>query len=189
MIAAVFPANETLRIQALYRTRLLDSIPDEVFQRLARCVAQATGAPIALLTLVDTDRQWFLCRVGLDAEQTPRDVSFCGHAVATAEVLSVNNAFDDKRFFNNPLVVGPPFVRAYLGGPIITSDGLALGTICAIDNEPRNWTEADKTIVRELASVAASLIAARSAKLELQDMIGALSNRDGPRRYNRTDSG
>jgi hypothetical protein len=95
IIPAAIPANEPQRIQALYRARLLDSVPDEVFQRLARCAAQATGAPIALLTLVDTDRQWFLCRVGLDAEQTPWDVSFCGHAVATAEVLAVNNAFDD----------------------------------------------------------------------------------------------
>lgn len=181
MIPAAIPANEPQRIQALYRARLLDSVPDEVFQRLARCVAQATGAPIALLTLVDTDRQWFLCRVGLEAEQTPRDVSFCGHAVATAEVLAVNNAFDDERFFNNPLVIGPPFVRAYLGAPIITSDGLALGTICAIDTEPRRWTESDKIIVAELASVAASLIAARSAKLELRDMIEALPNQDRPR--------
>lgn len=179
MISAPIPENEAVRLQTLYRSRLLDTVPDEVFQRLVRCVAEVTGAPIALLTLVDRDRQWFLCRIGLEAAQTPRDVSFCGHAVASGEMLVIKNAFDDRRFFNNPLVLGPPFVRAYLGAPIIALEGLALGTICAIDTEPRNWTEADMVVVPELAAVAASLIAARSAKFELHKMVEAISSRKG----------
>lgn len=179
MISAPIPENEAQRLQALNRSRLIDTIPDEVFQRLMRCVAQVTGAPIALLTLVDSDRQWFLCQVGLDTAQTPRDVSFCGHAVATGGTLVIQNAFDDKRFFNNPLVLGAPFIRAYLGAPIITPEGLALGTICAIDVEPRNWTETDKVIVTELAAVAASLIATRSAKFEFHEAVEAISRRKG----------
>jgi GAF domain-containing protein len=170
MTPAPIPAGESARYEALLRTRLLDPIPDESLQSLARCVARMTGAPIALVSLVDKDRQWFLCKVGLQAEETPRDISFCGHAIMDREPLIVPNVFNDVRFFNNPLVVSPPNLRAYLGAPIITRAGHPLGTLCALDTEPRDWTANDMDLVCELAQVASSLIEARTVRPELRDL-------------------
>jgi GAF domain-containing protein len=173
MIAAPLPADEPARMQALHRARLLDCPPEANFERLVHALATAMRTPIAALSLIDHDRQWFLSSVGLDVSETPRQISFCAHAVASRATLSVPDVSKDVRFFDNPLVATPHNFRAYLGAPLITERGDALGAFCVLDIEPRKWTNADVTMIVDLACTAAELINARTARLELHDMIQA----------------
>ncbi len=122
---------------ALGSYRVLDTEPEPEFDDLARLAAHILGTPIALVSVIDVDRQWFKARYGLGATQTPRDISFCGHVVASEAPLVVNDAFEDPRFADNPLVVGNPHVIFYVGVPLRTDDGFVLGTLCAIDHSPR----------------------------------------------------
>lgn len=167
MLPAPTPDNELQRLAALLRHRLLDSIPDQSFEAITRCVTLGTGAPTAVISLVDANRQWFMCKVGLEASETPREISFCGHAICERQPLVVPDSLKDPRFADNPLVTGTPFVRAYLGVPLITADGYALGTLCAIDHKPKYWTPRETLLVSELASVIVALVQSRSMKLEL----------------------
>lgn len=171
MIAAPVPPDEPKRLAALLRLKLLNSTPDQCFEAITRAVATALNVPVALISLVDAERQWFMCRVGLDARETPRAVSFCGYAILEAEPMIVPDALQDPRFANNPLVLGPPHVRAYLGAPLVTGDNDALGTLCAIDHKPKAWTPSEVSIVSDLARVAVALIQARAEKLELAALI------------------
>jgi PAS domain S-box-containing protein len=134
------PANEQQRLRALHRYDVLDTPPDPSFDALTTLAANIMDVPIALISLVDADRQWFKSRYGLDAPQTPRDVSFCGHVVAGEAPLFVSDAQKDVRFADNPLVTGAPRVRFYAGMPLRTPDGFVLGTLCAIDHEPKALT-------------------------------------------------
>lgn len=138
MKPAPIPANEAERLAALRRYELLDTPPEAEFDEVARLAAHVLGTPIALVSLIDTDRQWFKARYGLEAPQTPRDVSFCGHVVADGTTLLVPDARADARFVDNPLVTGEPRVGFYVGAPLRTPDGYLLGTLCAIDHAPRN---------------------------------------------------
>jgi GAF domain-containing protein len=174
MIPAPAPANELQRLTALLRLKLLDSTPDAAFDALTRCLVRATGVPIALISLVGADRQWFMCRIGLEATETPREVSFCGHVICGTAPLVIANALDDPRFADNPLVLGPSHIRAYLGVPLITSEGFALGTLCAIDTAPRAWSAHDIAQAKDLAQVVMALIEARAFKTELGDSFAAL---------------
>lgn len=175
MTPAPTPANELQRLSALLRLKLLDSSPDAAFDAMTRCLARATGAPVALISLVDAERQWFMCRIGIDTKETPRAVSFCGHAICETEPFVVNDALKDERFFDNPLVTGSPHVRAYLGAPILTAESLALGSFCAIDTAPRVWSANDIAIARDLSQAVAALIEARSIKTELGESFEALA--------------
>jgi signal transduction histidine kinase len=131
------PARERRRLAHLDRLGVLDTSPEPGFDRIVNIVADICQAPIVLVSLIDRDRQWFKARRGLDVSETPRDWAFCDHALARASVLEVPDAAQDPRFAGNPLVVGPPFIRFYAGAPIRLSDGIALGTLCVIDPEPR----------------------------------------------------
>ena len=137
MKAARIPENEAERLRALESYRVMDTPPESSFDDLTTLVARILDVPIALVSLVDADRQWFKSRYGLDAPETPRDISFCGHVVAEQELLVVPDAFEDNRFHDNPLVTGDPRVRFYAGVPIRTPDGHILGSFCAIDHEAR----------------------------------------------------
>lgn len=130
------PANETARVQALHGLELLDSAPEERFDRLTRLAKRLFNVPIALVTLVDTNRQWFKSCVGLDATETPRDVSFCGHAILQNDLLLVPDAREDVRFHDNPLVTGAPNIRFYAGYPLTVPNGNKMGTLCLIDTKP-----------------------------------------------------
>jgi PAS domain S-box-containing protein len=134
---APIPVEEMERVALLHQFQILDTDREESFDRLTRLASLITGAPIALISLVDADRQWFKSRHGLEAEQTSRDISFCGHAILTDEITVIPDAAVDDRFADNPLVTGDPFIRFYAGVPLIAREGYRLGTLCVIDTEPR----------------------------------------------------
>lgn len=147
------PKDEAERLAKLRDYMILDSLPEASYDRITRLASQILGTPIALVSLVDQDRQWFKSRVGLDATETPRDVSFCTHAICQDEVLVVEDATLDERFSNNALVTGDPSIRFYAGAPLRTSDGLNMGTLCAIDTKPRSITADEKQLLTDLAAI------------------------------------
>src|SRR5256885_8674135 len=131
------PANEADRLRKLQEYAILDTAPEPSLDGLTALAAHIANTPIALISLVDADRQWFKSRYGLDVPEIRRDVSFCGHVVASEAPLVVPDACRDDRFADNPLVKGDPHVRFYLSLPLRTPDGFVVGTLCAIDRVPR----------------------------------------------------
>jgi diguanylate cyclase (GGDEF)-like protein len=177
MLAPSKPANEAVRIQALHALNVLDSAPEERFDRLTRLAKRLFNVPIALVTLVDKDRQWFKSCVGLDVNETPRDVSFCGHAILQDELLLVPDAKQDKRFHDNPLVTGEPKIRFYAGYPLTVPNGNKMGTLCLIDTKPRELDDEERALLRDLAGMAEQeLMAVQMANM---DELTLLSNRRG----------
>jgi diguanylate cyclase (GGDEF)-like protein/PAS domain S-box-containing protein len=152
--AAPLPPDEVARLEALRRFEVLDTELEPAFERLTRLVARLLDVPIALVSLVDEQRQWFKSRVGLAVGETPREQSFCAHTILGNEPLVVQDATADSRFATNSLVLGDPGIRAYAGAPLRTADGYNLGTLCAIDRRPRKFSEDQLEILRELAAVA-----------------------------------
>ncbi|TWI46865.1 PAS domain S-box-containing protein/diguanylate cyclase (GGDEF)-like protein [Pseudomonas duriflava] len=144
---------ESERIALLHALNLLDTNPEDVFDRVTRLLAKALQVPIALVSLVDTHRQWFKSCIGLPTKETPREYSFCAHAIKQSEVMIVANALQDDRFRDNPLVTGSPDIRFYAGVPLRTREGYALGTLCAIDTRPRYLSHAELQILQDLASI------------------------------------
>ena len=138
MTPAPIPDNDEQRLAELYRYDILDTGDEAEFDDLTRLAAQICDVPIALVSLTDKDRQWFKSRVGLDALQVARDISFCGHAVTNAGVFEVQDAAHDPRFVDNPLVVEGPTLRFYAGAPLLTKSGMAIGTLCVIDTQPKS---------------------------------------------------
>jgi len=143
MKVPALPDNEQERLAALVDFEVLDTPAEPAFDALTRIAAHILKVPIALVSLVDTDRQWFKSRYGIELPETPRDISFCGHVVSQDAPLVVEDASTDERFADNPLVTGPPGIRFYAGFPLRTADGLVLGTLCAIDSRRRTPTQAD----------------------------------------------
>lgn len=153
------PGQEAERLATLEDLRILDTPPDPGFDHLVTIASAYFGVPIALVSLIDRDRQWFKARVGLDPCQTPREQAFCAHAICQPdEVMVVEDARADPRFADNPLVLGDPLIRFYAGAPIVAHNGMALGTLCIIDRQPRHLSLADRSVLREFAASAASLI-------------------------------
>lgn len=153
MTPARLPENETERVRALHDLAILDTVEEARFDRLTRIAARLFDVPIALVSLVDTDRQWFKSHHGLDTCETSRDASFCAHAILEADPLVVPDALLDARFHDNPLVAGDPHIRFYAGHPIRTPTGESVGTFCLIDRAPREFTAADRAMLADLASM------------------------------------
>jgi GAF domain-containing protein len=147
MLFAPLPRNEAKRLEALRSLLILDTAPEERFDRISAFAAKEFDVPIALVSLVDQDRQWSKSNFGLEVCETPRDVSFCGHAINQSETLVVPDALKDPRFADNPLVTGHPFVRFYAGAGLRLPYGQVVGTLCIMDRRPREFDRLDVAIL------------------------------------------
>lgn len=162
------PANEQARLLKLREYQVLDTPPEPAFDALTALAAYVTGAPIAVVSLVDVDRQWFKSRHGLDQTQTPRSCSLCAHVVASEVPLIVPDALLDQRFADNPQVTGEPRVRFYAGMPLRTPDGFVLGTLSVMDREPRQLTSPQRDLLRMLSHLAVDELEMRRQSLQLR---------------------
>lgn len=183
MIAAAIPENESERLADLRALQILDTPPEERFDRLIRIARQTFGVPIAYLALIDANRQWFKAKCGLATDETGRDVSFCAYTILQHDTLIIQDARRDERFSDNPLVVGPPYIRFYAGHPLRGPDGRNVGTFCIASTEPRALEGSQLAVFRELAAIAESelnmvdLIRAQRELLETKNALIATQER------------
>ncbi len=177
MLAPAKPVHEEERVHALHALNILDTRPEERFDRLTRLARRLFDVPIALVSLVDSDRQWFKSCQGMAATETSRDVSFCAHAILSDQILMVPDAGSDERFHDNPLVTGDPKIRFYAGCPLKVGNGSNVGTLCLLDTRPRVLDAEERGLLLDLASMAEREIAA--LQLASIDDLTQLSNRRG----------
>ena len=183
MPPAPLPQNEAARLQALLSYDVLDTACEHTFDDLARTAARLTGSPVALISLIDAERQWFKARHGFAPTETPRDRAFCGYAILDPDhQLVVPDATEDARFADNPLVTGDPNIRAYAGTPLVTPQGDALGTLCVIDTVPRTYSEEELATLRSLAQAVGTALELRRAlrraeQMALTDGLTSMPNR------------
>lgn len=161
MIKPIITNNEEQRLAALKSFNILDSAPEVLYDDIVALASVICETPIALVTLIDSDRQWFKAKVGVDVIETNRDISFCAHAIHDVKVLEINDATLDKRFADNPFVTDGPKIRFYAGAPLVTSDGLALGTLCVLGKNPKKLTEQQTKALEALARQVTSHIETR----------------------------
>lgn len=162
MIKPPAPVDELLRLETLRNLKILDTDPEERFDRVTRLAKRIFGAPIALVSLVDNDRQWFKSSQGLDATETSRDISFCGHAILDDQTMVVNDTQTDERFRDNPLVKRDPNIRFYAGYPLSAPDGRKVGTLCVIDRKPRSIDAEDIELLEALGQMVEQELAVSS---------------------------
>lgn len=152
MSATLLPMNERERLNELYRHAILDTPPEEFFDRVAQVAAQLCDVPIAMVSLLDRDRQWFKSKIGIAPSQTPRENSFCAQTILGTETLQVEDTTTDPRFAENPLVTGDPHIRFYAGAPLINPRGFGLGSLCVIDRKPRQLSPEQLSSLKLLAA-------------------------------------
>jgi GAF domain-containing protein len=148
---APLPKNEAARLETLRQYEILDTESEEVFDDITRLAAYICQTPIAVISLVDKDRQWFKARLGLEPSETSRDCAFCAHAILQETPMVVPDALADERFANNALVTAQPYIRLYAGAPLITTEGFKLGTLCVIDRVPRSLSDEQIAALRILS--------------------------------------
>lgn len=164
------PNEEAARLFALHGYHVLDAPREARFERITQLLARSLDVPIALISLVDAERQWFAARHGLEGESTPRDVAFCAHAILGNDTMVVQDAREDPRFAQNPYVLGEPFVRFYAGAPLLTPEGYRLGTLCAIDQRPRALTSDQEALLKQLSALVMDLFELRKLSLLKRDV-------------------
>lgn len=189
--------DDDARVAALRRLDVLDSAIEEPFEKIVTLVRTVLTVPIATVTLVDRDRQWFKARRGMEQTETPRDVSFCTHTIQQREPLIIEDALDDPRFAHSPLVAGPPYVRSYAGVPLRTPEGYNVGALCAMDTRPRRFSPADIAILGNFANIVCDELELRLIA-QVDHLTGALTRRgfvdqgekevERARRYGRASS-
>jgi GAF domain-containing protein len=157
---ATIPDDEEQRIASLRELKILDTEPEERFDRVTRIAAALFDVPMALISLVDEDRQWFKSCVGLETKETPRDAAFCAHVVYNREPMIVADTLQDARFADNPLVIDEPRIRFYAGYPLIIEGGSCIGTLCLLDTRPRSLEGPDLERLHDLADIALQELAA-----------------------------
>lgn len=177
MLPPAIPLNEHNRLRTLRSLDVLDTPPEERFDRLTRLARRLFQVPISVVSLVDMNRQWFKSCIGLDATETSRDISFCGHAILQDDIFVIPDALEDPRFADNPLVTGAPGIRFYAGCPLVMRDGSKVGTLCIIDSSPRTLGPEDFNLLRDLASMAEQELAA--LEMATVDELTRISNRRG----------
>ena len=171
LMPAMTVDDETRRLEVLQSYHLIDTAPEPAFDDIVNMASLMCGTPIALVSLITEDRQWFKARVGLDQMETPRDQAFCAHAIRNpSAIMEVPDASTDPRFMHNPLVVGEPGIRFYAGAPLLTPSGAALGTVCVIDRVPRQLTPAMAQGLQALARQVGELLALRRANSDLETL-------------------
>lgn len=177
MKAPNVPTDEAVRLHTLNSLNILDTSSEERFDRLTRMAKRLFGVPIALVSLVDENRQWFKSCIGLPVTETSREISFCGHAILGDDVFLIPDTLDDERFADNPLVVDEPHIRFYAGAPLKALNGQKMGTLCIIDQEPRKVDREDLEVLEDLAAMVERELAA--VQLAIQDELTGISNRRG----------
>lgn len=170
MQSADFPKNEAERLAALKELNILDTLEEQAYDDLTALAATICGTPIALVSLLDSERQWFKSHHGLDATETPREFAFCGHAILQDETFYIPNSDEDERFKDNPLVTGAPHVKFYAGQPLYVKDKYKVGTLCVIDNEARELSEEQLNALKALARQVESQLDLRLKVKELQQL-------------------
>ena len=173
------PENEAQRQAALERYRVLDTGAEQVYDDIVKVASYVCGTPIALVSLIDEERQWFKARVGLETEQTPREQAFCAHTIMNRQTLVVEDATQDERFAYNPLVIGEPRIRFYAGAPLVTSDGYGLGSLCVIDRERRTLGPEQLATLEALARVVVTQLELRRTSHELAEALGNVKTLTG----------
>ena len=172
--AIPMPAPDRDRVAALQKYAILDTEPEQAFDDLTLLASFVCKTPIALISLVDEDRQWFKSKIGMDACQTSRDIAFCSVAIQQTDVMVVPDTLQDERFRNNPLVVSGPRIRFYAGAPLINEEGYALGTLCVVDRTPREFGADQKEALQALGRL---VLAQLEFRRNLQLLKEALTDR------------
>ncbi|MDG1870828.1 MAG: PAS domain S-box protein, partial [Flavobacterium sp.] len=162
------PTNELERIKALKKYAIMDSLPEEEYDAITKLASFICGTPISLVSLLDEERQWFKSTVGIDASETPREISFCQHAIMGDDVYEITNTLEDATFVDNPLVTGDPNIRFYAGAPIKDENGFNLGTLCVIDTVPRELSKQQKESLQLLSNQVVSLLKLRNKNSVLE---------------------
>ncbi|MDZ4083273.1 MAG: GAF domain-containing protein, partial [Bdellovibrionales bacterium] len=175
MTRAPIPKNEVDRIKNLCEHMVLDTPSDQRYDDITKLAQMICVTPVTLVSLVDTNRQWFKSKQGLEATETPRDIAFCAHAILADNALVIEDATKDERFFDNPLVTGQANVRSYLGYPLISSKGFRLGTLCAIDTKPRSFTADQIDAMKLLSRQVIALIELGNSSEKLKVAFDAMS--------------
>lgn len=169
-----FKSDESGRLKALAGLNVLDSVEEQPFEHIVTMVEQILRVPMCAVSLVDKDRQWFKARRGLDACETARDISFCTHAIKGTEPFIIPNALLDGRFVNSPLVTGAPHIRSYVGIPLMTPDGYNIGSLCAMDDKPREFSAVEVSILKNFAKLVVDELELRQV-LSTDQLTGAMA--------------
>lgn len=170
---AEIPADDAERLATLKRYGILDTPTESSYDDLLSIATAICGAPMGTVSLVDAERQWFKARVGVESQQTPRDIAFCAHTILDpGRVFEVNDARADARFHDNPLVTGDPNIRFYAGAPLVASDGHAVGALCVMDSQPHELTASQRAALEALSRQVVALMELRAANAELKHHLG-----------------